>query len=172
MSQFSDQLMHLGDASPVKLAPVDAKRLVTDVMQVVAVAANQAGVEIMIEVEDDLGAVLADERSLHRALMNLGINAIEALATLKGAGRNRYLKLRASHWRGKVKFEVEDSGPGLSADVVEALFQPFVASSKPHGHGLGLYTVWDSVVRMGGRVSHEVPEAGGARFLITLPQAD
>ena len=125
-----------------------------------------------VEIEDKLGAVLADERSLHLALLNLGINAIEELELLKGAGQTRCLKLGASSWKGKIKFEVEDCGAGLPEEVLESLFEPSVTSSKPQGHGLGLYTVWDSVVRMGGRISHEVPDAGGARFLITLPQAD
>ncbi|MBT5904126.1 MAG: hypothetical protein HOH58_18665 [Opitutaceae bacterium] len=170
--RFSGRLMNLGEASPISLAPVEAKSLLGAVEQTLSVAANRAGVKVTVEIEDKLGAVLADERSLHLALLNLGINAIEELELLKGAGQTRCLKLGASSWKGKIKFEVEDCGAGLPEEVLESLFEPSVTSSKPQGHGLGLYTVWDSVVRMGGRISHEVPDAGGARFLITLPQAD
>lgn len=103
---------------------------------------------------------------LHQILVNLLLNAADAM---EGDGR---LEVRASAAEGEVLLSVRDSGPGLSTEVQEHLFEPFYTTkSGGRGVGLGLATSLALVERVGGRLTGENHPDGGAWFLIALPVA-
>lgn len=71
-----------------------------------------------------------------------------------------------------VEFAVEDTGPGVPADVQERMFDPFFTTKETgHGTGMGLATVHGIVHEHGGHVVYETGERGGARFRVLLPAA-
>jgi len=102
-------------------------------------------------------------------LINLMRNAIDAV---QGAPQ-RKLCVRARADGSRVILTVTDTGPGIRADILPRLFQPFV-SSKPAGAGLGLeLVISDQLVRgVGGTLQAGNCDEGGARFTIDLPMAN
>jgi signal transduction histidine kinase/tetratricopeptide (TPR) repeat protein len=126
-----------------------------------------AGVEQRHPIALELAAtppVLGQESELRDVLLNLIINAEEAMP---GGGP---IAVRAREERGAAVLEVEDRGPGVPPELSSAIFEPHF-STKPAGNGLGLWLARGTVHRMGGTLTHEPVEGGGARFRIVLPGA-
>jgi len=113
--------------------------------------------------------VMADRVALQQVLVNLIINALDALTAVPEEHRNVDVVVE----RGgddQVRICVADTGPGIRQDEIEKIFQPFF-TTKPGGIGMGLQICLTTIERLGGdlRVSNR-PE-GGASFEITLPAA-
>jgi C4-dicarboxylate-specific signal transduction histidine kinase len=105
-------------------------------------------VDVALELARGLPAVQADPVQLQQVLVNLIQNACDALAPEPGAHQ---LKIRTLQSDAKLAFEVEDNGPGLSAEVEARLFQPYV-TTKPGGMGLGLAICRSIMESHGGRL--------------------
>lgn len=112
--------------------------------------------------------VRGDAVRLQRAIINLALNARDVI---EGVGEIS-IGVQCNE-KGEVCVSVQDSGPGVPADVAGKLFQPFF-STKVHAgaHGLGLPTAKSIVESFGGHVSFRNPAVGGAEFLISLPSAE
>jgi C4-dicarboxylate-specific signal transduction histidine kinase len=120
-----------------------------------------------LQLDPDVPPVRGDPLELQQALLNLTLNALEAL-TASAADREIGIRTAASH--GEVEIHVSDTGPGLSPDVQRRLFEPFF-STKPHGLGMGVTIARSIVERHHGRLRAENRAEGGARFTVTLPAA-
>lgn len=105
---------------------------------------------------------IADREMIRRALLNLVLNAVDAMPD---GGR---LELAADRDGGAVRFMVGDSGPGLSDDILRRLFEPFV-TTKQSGTGLGLTIVERIAEVHRGTVAAENGTEGGARFALRIP---
>jgi signal transduction histidine kinase len=104
---------------------------------------------------------------IEAVLHNLLANAIDALKLRPG---DRAIRIVAApDAPGLVRIGVEDNGPGIAAEVGDALFDPFV-TTKPRGTGLGLAISRSIVDAHGGRLWHEARTPGSA-FAFTLPAA-
>jgi signal transduction histidine kinase len=117
-----------------------------------------------LELEPDVPLVRGDPVQLQQALMNLTLNALDAVT----ASATREVGIRTATKNGNVEVEVTDTGPGLSPDVQQRLFEPFF-STKPHGLGMGVPIVRSIVERHHGSLRAENRAEGGARFTVTLP---
>jgi signal transduction histidine kinase len=119
-----------------------------------------------VELREDLPAapvtITADADQLHQVLVNLVINALDAMP----AGGRLTIAVRRRPDR-RVEVEVADTGPGVSKDLMPKLFQPFV-SGKDTGLGLGLVISKRIVEDHGGTVTAENRTGGGASFFVTL----
>jgi signal transduction histidine kinase len=113
----------------------------------------------------DVPSVLADGNQIRQVVMNLVINAIEAMP---GGGDVR-LSL-APGGGGRVRFSVADRGRGVSAAEGEDVFSPFV-TTKPGSVGLGLHVCRQIIRDHGGRIGYDNPGAG-AVFWFELPVCD
>ena len=122
------------------------------------------GVEINLEVEPSLPSVPADPDQLRQVLVNLLVNALEAL---DGRG---HLWVRAKAEGDMVRVEVADDGPGLPPGDPERLFDPFF-STRQRGTGLGLAIARRMVRAHGGELNASPRPGGGAIFSFTLPLA-
>ncbi len=110
--------------------------------------------------------VAGDEERLRQVLMNLALNALEAIP----AGGWIRLECRPAEKDGMVEIRMDDSGPGIAHELRERIFEPFF-TTKAKGSGLGLSIVHAIVVQHGGTISVEEAPAGGARFVLRLPAA-
>ena len=136
-------------------------------------------VAISTEIEPGLPAVVADAVQVEQVVLNLCINARDAIAS-RGAIRVRIARsridgtccasCRAPVAGDFVELSVEDDGPGISAEVQERMFDPFFTTKDAgQGTGMGLSTVHGIVHEHGGHVVYERGRNGGARFRILLP---
>jgi len=135
-------------------------------------AGRLSGVRIEVDLAKDLPLVMADSEALKRALANLIDNAAEAVQdTLL---REIYISTCLVENEAVItmaELEVTDTGHGLTDDMRERLFMPYV-STKERGTGLGLAIVAKIIQDHGGTIRAEKNSPAGARFLIELPLAN
>jgi signal transduction histidine kinase len=148
-----------------RVQPVDLGAVVDGVVEVLESELERGGVEL--ERSGPANAyVQGDPDLLHQVLVNLVLNALQAMEESEGPHR---LAIRLETTENAVAVEVEDTGPGLSPDVRERMFQPFY-TTKERGTGLGLVVARNIVEEHAGSLVAEEPLTGsGARFRITLP---
>ena len=134
----------------------------------------------------DLPVVLADKSQLETAVMNLAVNARDAMRGVvePGAGvvtirtarltadEARLLGWSAAPTAAVALIEVSDSGPGVPPEILDKIFEPFFTTKAVNeGTGMGLATVYGIVEQAGGHINVSNLEAGGAAFRIFLPEA-
>jgi CheY-like chemotaxis protein len=128
-----------------------------------------AGIKLLDEVSDELPPVLGDVGDLEQVLVNLMVNARDAI------GERGTIKVVARTYdvgRGRgVAVMVEDDGPGIPPERYGEVFQPFV-TSKPTGSGLGLAVARQILADHHGRIWLEERPGGGLRVLLALRHAD
>ena len=116
------------------------------------------------ELGKDLPPVLADPSQLEQVLLNICLNACQAMG---GQGK---LVVRTFEADGAVTIEIEDDGPGIPVDVRPHVFKPFF-TTKREGNGLGLAISARIVAEHGGHIGYRCPPAGGTIFAVTLQRA-
>ena len=146
---------------PVALTP-----LVRDTLESFRPRLEAAGIVVRVEAPDGITA-RADREKLRQVLVNLVENALDALAD--GAS-TRHLGVRVASANGHATIEVADSGPGVPADALARLFEPFF-SLKPHGTGLGLAIAKRTIDAHGGRIAAASSAPAGMRISVELPLA-
>jgi len=151
----------------VKRETVDCRRLLEELRMLADSDARLHDVRLRLDCPVGLPPLHADPVQLQQVTLNLVRNAIEALAGAPEPLREVVIAagLNAD---GDVEITVADQGPGVSADAIEQLFNPFY-TTKTGGMGLGL-AISRSIVRAhGGRLWHSPNTPAGACFHLTLP---
>jgi two-component system NtrC family sensor kinase len=156
-------LLDFAREGPLKLEAVDANAVVEESLQLVGHKLSIAGFKVDRR-HAPLPPVLADFGELRQAVVNLALNAMEAM----GEGGTLLIETRAADGGRTVEIAVEDSGPGVDPGLLGKIFDPFF-TTKEKGTGLGLSVVYGIVTRHGGRIDLESPPGHGARFVIRLP---
>ncbi|QRK14105.1 histidine kinase [Archangium violaceum] len=127
--------------------------------------------DVELDVPSGLPMVRLGQRRLVQVLLNLLLNAADAVEGAEPARRAR-ITLRARRTKEGVRLEVEDNGPGIPPEVLPRLFEPFFTTKPPgKGTGLGLALCLEYVARTGGTLTAENRPEGGARFVLTLTDA-
>ena len=150
--------------SKLELQDVDIRMEAEDALRLVAVRAEECGIETKISQDEKLASVMADRESLRSVFTNLVINAVEAI---DGEGGNISIHLSNTD-PNSVKVEITDSGCGIAAGDIGKVFEPYF-STKETGTGLGLAIVKKAVDDHGGTISVASKEGGGTTFTIILP---
>ena len=148
--------------------PVDLNEVIGHVLQVRGYTLGTHNVEVCLELDGDLPPVTADRGQMEQVLLNLVVNAEQALAGRPGPRLT--LKTHPTE-RGAALF-VSDNGPGIPEQHVERIFDPFFTTKAPgEGTGLGLSLVHGIVADHGGRVCVESETGEGTTFRIDFPAA-
>ena len=113
---------------------------------------------------------MIDEGMLKQALLNLVLNAVQAMTSTEDSTDQKELILRVRHEDGRVTIQVVDTGPGIPQDMLEEIFHPYV-SGRRGGTGLGLPTSRRIVEEHGGRLLVESEPGRGTAFSIQLPES-
>ena len=122
-------------------------------------------VELVFDLAPEMVPVVGDPVALRRLLLNLVVNARDAVAERGGC-----ISVRVIPTAGRAVLEVEDDGPGISEEVRERLFEPFFTRRRQgRGSGLGLAVVYGIVTTYGGEVDVRSDPGEGARFIVRLP---
>ncbi len=158
-------LLDFARPAPPRLAPLALAAAVEAAVRLARVQPRFRQVEVTSTLPAGL-RVLADEHQLGQVLLNLLLNAADAMG---GAGR---VTLSASQEGEAVELAVADAGPGIAAEHLPRLFEPFFTTKEPgEGTGLGLAISHRIVESLGGALSAENGAVGGAVFRLRLPAA-
>lgn len=157
----SDFLQYARPRLP-ELLPTPLREIVESVVKLANKQAEQVRVKIGMDVADSLPLVLLDAEQMKQVLLNLILNAIEAMP------EGGQLTISASQRGEELSLAVRDTGKGIDPAVREKLFSPFV-TTKSRGTGLGLAIAHRLVTQHGGRIEAADGENGGALVEIRLP---
>ena len=150
-------------------ALVDMKEIIRDLLRIVRADATARKVHLIAEVDANPGIVMANRVQLLQVLLNLTMNAFEALSVMRAEARR--VIIRADRVQdGKICVSVRDSGPGFPNGLADQLFEPFF-STKTEGTGMGLAIARSIIEAHGGTLGAENCAEGGALFTICLPEA-
>jgi PAS domain S-box-containing protein len=123
-------------------------------------------ITLVTDLDPDIGRVRADPGQLQQVIMNLAVNAHDAMAD--GGTLTIATSTRAPGW---IALSVRDTGAGMDGVTLSHIFEPFYTTKeKGKGTGLGLSTVYGIVTQSGGEVSVESAPGKGATFTILLPR--
>jgi signal transduction histidine kinase len=175
------QLLAFSRKQSVRLQPLNLNAIVAEdegiLRQVVG-----GNIEFVTHLEPSLGLVLADAGFMHQVLLNLALNARDAMpnggklsiALLNvEIGETRSPRLAAVAPGSYVELIVADTGVGMSEEVLEHVFEPFFTTKEVnHGTGLGLSTVYGIVRQIGGHIAVETELNKGTKFEIFMPRAN
>ena len=153
--------------APSRKDRVDVNETILEVSALARSEVQSNGVSLRTRLGDELPLILGDRIQLQQVILNLMINAIEAMNEVDDAPR----ELLISSARGdsqSVLVSVRDSGPGLNPDSLDRLFHAF-HTTKPHGMGMGLAISRSIVEAHGGRLWAAANVPHGAVFQFTLP---
>jgi signal transduction histidine kinase/ActR/RegA family two-component response regulator len=180
-SDLTRQLLSFSRKRHIEKKPVNLNNVVLEVESIIkhSVAAN---LRVKTKLDNDIFPVLADEGQIHQVIMNLCINAADAMNRKKGTLTIRSSQRTLSPTERQlieapetgadtyVVLEITDTGPGIPDHVLEHLFEPFF-TTKPEeeGTGLGLSIVYGIVTNHDGGILVDSELGKGASFTIFLP---
>lgn len=137
--------------------------LVTSAVDKIALSAEFQSVHIIQTIPEGLALTL-DRYRMHRVLVNLLVNALEVMPN---GGTIHISAVSMGH---SVVIRVRDTGPGITPEIQDRLFQPFVTAGKADGVGLGLALSRQAVIDQGGEMWVEPSLNGGTCFAFRLPK--
>lgn len=164
----------MGLASDDQMGPTDTliRPLVVDAVECLGRDLDKDNIELLIEIPEDLKARVHGS-SVQQVLFNLVLNARQAMLGRRG----RLVISGKTNTDGRIEVRVADSGPGIQAENIGRIFEPFY-STKGHavqsdrrGIGLGLTISRQLIEEQGGTISVESEYGAGAMFSLTVPAA-
>jgi C4-dicarboxylate-specific signal transduction histidine kinase len=155
--------------APQRTDSVDMNEAIREVIELTRSEAMKNAVSVHTELTDGVSPIEGDRVQLQQVVLNLIVNAIQAMSAVADGARNLLITTSPAEPHGVV-VAVKDSGPGLAPDSLERIFNPFY-STKPDGMGMGLAICRSIVEAHGGRLRVEANEPRGAVFRFTLPMA-
>ncbi|HOM13222.1 MAG TPA: PAS domain S-box protein [Rubrivivax sp.] len=164
-SQVIERLRALLRKGEALREAVDLNELVDESLRLLRSDLAQRGIEAGVELQPAMPAVMGDRVQLQQVLLNLIVNAGDAMQALPPP---RPLRIRTWAGDGSVRIEVGDRGPGIAPADAERVFDAFY-STKAQGLGLGLALCRTIVQAHDGRIGAGQNEGGGARLWVELP---
>jgi signal transduction histidine kinase len=158
------KLMTFSRQLPPQKAPVNLNELVEDGLYFFEARCQKAGIELVLDLARDLPDITIDSGQMNQVLVNLLVNAIQAMP--KGGK----LIVRTRLEGDRFCLNVEDTGEGMGEELKGQIFLPFFTTKDIHeGTGLGLAVVHGIVTSHGGEIQVDTEKGKGAKFQIRLP---
>ncbi len=165
INRIANIVMQMSSFSRTKASDIkhhDVRELVTMTLDLVKYDKRMKNIKISIETPVSLPQVAVDETQLIQVLMNIILNAADAMSN---GGR---LDILAKELDGEVEISVADSGPGIPVEHIEKIFDPFF-TTKEKGTGLGLAVSYNIIKSYQGDILAENKPEGGTVFKVRLP---
>jgi two-component system sensor kinase FixL len=140
-------------------------KLIEEASALAMVGAKELDVRTRFEFDRSVERIFVDKVQFQQVLLNLIRNAIDAMSQ---SHRKELVVSTGPAGNGMVEIRVADTGSGISAEIAEQLFRPFV-TTKPHGMGVGLSICKTIVESHGGQIGCRPNPAGGMTFHFTVP---
>ncbi|GAO03734.1 HAMP domain-containing sensor histidine kinase [Anaeromyxobacter sp. PSR-1] len=167
LTHTMESLLSFARPAKAKLRSTDVNATLEKVLFLIRQQSRDGTLELVPELAPGLPAVLADPSQLEQVFLNICLNACQAMIATRRGG---VLTVRSRVGDGTVSVEVEDTGPGIPADLRAQIFKPFF-TTKREGNGLGLAISARIVAEHGGHIGYRCPPEGGTTFTVTLQQA-
>jgi signal transduction histidine kinase len=161
LNRIVGDLLDFARPSTPEFRPEPLSRVVDDALAA-ALAQNPSGVRLVREADDELPLVPLDARLVRQAILNVAVNAVQAMP------RGGRLRVRVRRDGDAALLELQDSGAGISEEVRHRMFEPFF-TTKASGTGLGLAVVKRIVDGHGGEITVTSPPGGGTVFTVRFP---
>jgi signal transduction histidine kinase len=158
------KLMVFARQMPPQKTPVNLNQVAEEGLYFLEARCAKSGIEVVRSYAEHLPEIIADPSQLHQVLINLVVNALQAMPE---GGK---LTIKTERLDGHVALIVEDTGVGMAPDILRKIFVPFFTTKDIHeGTGLGLSVVHGIVTSHGGTISVESKPGVGTRFGVELP---
>lgn len=167
LESIVDDFLSYARGFDLEIVPTDLNRLVAEVVVFVEPEAQRHGVSLRTAYDTDLPFVAVDKRYVQQALLNLLLNARQAIEA-SGRPGEIFITTKRSGDHGNVV--VTDTGPGIPDDVLPRIFDVYF-STKKGGTGLGLPTTKRIIEEHGGKLKVETAIGKGTSFTMQLPLA-
>ncbi|MDC0934663.1 ATP-binding protein [Pirellulales bacterium] len=147
--------------------PADLNVVAADVVELMQPRARDLGVVLELDAAEDMPELLFDPESLHRAILNIVTNAIDACE----GGDDARVRVAAEYHADvrEARVHVEDNGPGIEPDDLDAIFTVFVSRKGGRGTGLGLPVSQKIMEEHNGQIRCESELGKGSRFTLEFP---
>ena len=153
--------------APTRTDSVDLNEAAREVIELTHGEALKNGVSVRTQLANGLPLIQGDRVQLQQVVLNLILNAVQAMGAV--TDRTREVLINTSQTEpNEVCLGVQDTGPGLSAETLPRLFEPFY-TTKPSGMGMGLAICRSIIEAHGGRLWATRYETRGALFQFTIP---
>jgi signal transduction histidine kinase len=165
-SEIIQRMRSLLQKHELERKPVDVNGVVQDTVSLVLPVAASRETRIHLQLEDGLAPIAGDRIHLQQVLLNVLLNALEAVSVM---GRDRrWLVVRTEQRDHRVEVSVQDAGCGIPAEAIARVFEPFY-TTKDQGMGMGLSIARSILEAHGGGISAENNPEGGATLRSWLP---
>jgi signal transduction histidine kinase len=165
--QIISQIRALAKKAPPRKDWLDVNETILEVIALAGSEAQRNRVSVQTQLSSDLPRILGDRIQLQQVILNLIINAVEAMSGV-GEGSRELLIGTEQDASGGVLVTVQDSGPGLNPESFDRLFDAFY-TTKPGGMGMGLSICRSIVEAHGGRIWGSRTAGPGATVQFTVP---
>jgi len=172
LKSLSLDMLRFAKPEEIKRAPTDPAAPAREVVELLAQQAQAAGVTLDMEATGQAATAMLDAEALHRCLMNLVGNALDACAAAGYGPENPKGRVRVlveNLPEGGVSYSVEDNGPGIPEALRPKLFTAFFSTKGEGGSGLGLLTTKKTVEAHGGSIHVASGNNAGSTFIIIIP---
>jgi two-component system sensor kinase FixL len=166
-SEVVRHLRELSRKGDTQMTPLNVNAVVGDALPLVQRELSNHRVSLALDLTGGLPMVLGDRVQLQQVIINLLVNAIQAMAALADRPRELIIRTR-QHETTQVLVAVQDSGPGIDPETESQLFNAFF-TTKPDGMGMGLSICRSIIEAHGGRVWASSNAGAGATFQFALP---
>jgi PAS domain S-box-containing protein len=157
------ELMNLSNPSDQNYKPVHINTIIQSALSDAMDRIQLKGITVEENLIESEAIIMGDRSKLHMAILNIIINAVEAMENAKGV-----LKINTSARDNTAHIEITDNGDGIPADNLPHLFQPYFTGKK-NGMGLGLATTHSVIKAHNGKIEVESVHGKGTTFIVKLP---
>jgi two-component system NtrC family sensor kinase len=161
-------LLDFARQAPMRKAMVEVNEVVERALKIVDNQLAVKDVRVTRALRDDLPPTHADANQIVQVLINLFVNAADAIGS-KGGEIYVATELREAEYGPAIEIKVADNGCGLAEQDLGQIFEPFFTTKNQHGTGLGLAVVWGIIQEHGGSVKVDSRLGRGATFTILVP---
>ena len=167
-SRIVQNLLTFARQHKAEKGPAAINQVLDDTLELRGYELRVRGIDVRREYDEALPDTMGDAHQLQQVFLNLITNAEQAME--RAEGRHHRLTVRTRRSGDAIRIEIEDTGSGVPANLLERIFNPFF-TTKPTGHGTGLgLSISLGIVREHeGRIWAENAPQGGARFVVELP---
>ncbi len=167
---LSLELLRLSGRTMLCIGAHDPDRPAREAVELFLPRAQELGVRLTLSCGAGFGNCLFDLEAMHRCLVNLVANALDACGELEEGGGA--VSVASARVGGRLEYRVADTGPGMSEAVRSRVFTELFSTKGGRGTGLGLLTAKQTAEAHGGSIAVSSEPGGGALFVVAIPARD